>query len=141
MSPGSSRSRDFERRLGRAVDLNAGGGARTQGLQLTGEGGLLHKLTKRVLESALEGEITDHVRGFAVIMTELGGDCLLDWISTVENDSDEALCWVAVCYVGGHIHSRLAVFLTPSRLVVAIESSIIILQNTLPSQRKNVGSN
>ncbi|MEV3927497.1 transposase [Actinomadura coerulea] len=35
--------------------------ARTRGLQLTGEGGLLQQLTKRVLESALEGEITDHV--------------------------------------------------------------------------------
>jgi putative transposase len=35
--------------------------ARGDGLKLTGEGGLLQKLTKRVLESALEGEITDHV--------------------------------------------------------------------------------
>jgi transposase-like protein len=35
--------------------------ARANGLQLTGEGGLLQQLTKRVLESALEGEITDHV--------------------------------------------------------------------------------
>ncbi|MGW2354185.1 IS256 family transposase [Actinacidiphila glaucinigra] len=35
--------------------------ARTEGLQLTGEGGLLQQLTKRVLESALEGEITDHL--------------------------------------------------------------------------------
>lgn len=35
--------------------------ARSDGLQLTGEGGLLQRLTKRVLESALEGEITDHV--------------------------------------------------------------------------------
>ncbi|WP_435280106.1 transposase, partial [Streptomyces sp. 1222.5] len=35
--------------------------ARSDGLQLTGEGGLLQQLTKRVLESALEGEITDHV--------------------------------------------------------------------------------
>ncbi|WP_442805730.1 IS256 family transposase [Streptomyces sp. NBC_00385] len=37
--------------------------ARTQagGLQLTGEGGLLQQLTKRVLESALEGELTDHL--------------------------------------------------------------------------------
>ncbi len=35
--------------------------ARHEGLQLTGEGGLLQMLTKRVLESALEGEITDHV--------------------------------------------------------------------------------
>jgi transposase-like protein len=33
--------------------------ARNEGLQLTGEGGLLQQLTKRVLESALEGEITD----------------------------------------------------------------------------------
>ncbi|MGI5273339.1 IS256 family transposase [Nonomuraea sp. CA-218870] len=35
--------------------------ARSDGLQLTGEGGLLQQLTKRVLESALEGEITDHL--------------------------------------------------------------------------------
>lgn len=31
--------------------------ARTDGMQLTGEGGLLQMLTKRVLESALESEI------------------------------------------------------------------------------------
>jgi hypothetical protein len=37
------------------------GRARGDGLKLTGEGGLLQQLTKRVLESALEGEITDHV--------------------------------------------------------------------------------
>jgi putative transposase len=35
--------------------------ARAGGLQLTGEGGLLQQLTKRVLESALEGEMTDHL--------------------------------------------------------------------------------
>jgi putative transposase len=35
--------------------------ARSEGLRLSGEGGLLQQLTKRVLESALEGEITDHV--------------------------------------------------------------------------------
>src|SRR5260370_29572745 len=35
--------------------------ARTAGLQLTGEGGLLQQLTKRVLESALDGEIADHL--------------------------------------------------------------------------------
>ncbi|MER5338720.1 transposase, partial [Micromonospora sp. NPDC002717] len=34
--------------------------ARGDGLKLTGEGGLLQQLTKRVLESALDGEITDH---------------------------------------------------------------------------------
>ena len=33
--------------------------ARGDGLKLTGDGGLLQQLTKRVLESALEGEITD----------------------------------------------------------------------------------
>ena len=32
-----------------------------KGLQLTGEGGLLQQLTKAVLESALEGEVTDHL--------------------------------------------------------------------------------
>jgi putative transposase len=35
--------------------------ARTAGLQLTGGGGLLQQLTRRVLESALDGEITDHL--------------------------------------------------------------------------------
>ncbi|GAA3300669.1 hypothetical protein GCM10020295_41990 [Streptomyces cinereospinus] len=34
--------------------------ARTDGLHLTGGGGLLQMLTKRVLESAPKGEITDH---------------------------------------------------------------------------------
>ena len=31
------------------------------GLQLTGDGGLLQQLTKRVIEAALDGEITDHL--------------------------------------------------------------------------------
>jgi len=35
--------------------------AREHGLQLSGEGGLLQQLTKIVLESALDGEITDHL--------------------------------------------------------------------------------
>ncbi len=35
--------------------------AKAGGLQLTGEGGVLAALTKRVLESALDGEITDHL--------------------------------------------------------------------------------
>ena len=30
-------------------------------MQLTGDGGLLQQLTKRVLEAALDGEITDHL--------------------------------------------------------------------------------
>lgn len=34
--------------------------AQAEGLQLTGEGGLLQQLTMRLPESALEGEITDH---------------------------------------------------------------------------------
>ncbi|MFF3404574.1 IS256 family transposase, partial [Streptomyces sp. NPDC002659] len=35
--------------------------AQAEGLQLTGEGGLLQHLTKRPLESALEGEVADQV--------------------------------------------------------------------------------
>ena len=37
------------------------GRAQAEGLQLTGEGGPLQQLTKRLLESALDGEITDHL--------------------------------------------------------------------------------
>ncbi|WP_433304468.1 IS256 family transposase [Actinoplanes sp. CA-030573] len=35
--------------------------ARAAGLQLTGEGGLLQQLTKRVVEAALDGELADHL--------------------------------------------------------------------------------
>ncbi|MFE0021478.1 IS256 family transposase [Amycolatopsis sp. NPDC059021] len=35
--------------------------AKAGGLRLTGEGGVLQQLTKRLLESALDGEITDHL--------------------------------------------------------------------------------
>jgi hypothetical protein len=35
--------------------------ARAGGLKLTGEGGLLGKLTKMVVEGALEGEMDDHL--------------------------------------------------------------------------------
>ncbi|MFD5518726.1 IS256 family transposase [Streptomyces sp. NPDC127066] len=35
---------------------------KADGIKLTGQGGLLQQLTKRILESALEGEITDHLR-------------------------------------------------------------------------------
>jgi len=35
--------------------------AQAGGVKLTGEGGLQQQLTKRVLESALEGELTDHL--------------------------------------------------------------------------------
>lgn len=35
--------------------------AQASGVKLTEEGGLLQQLTKRVLESALEGELTDHL--------------------------------------------------------------------------------
>jgi putative transposase len=38
--------------------------ARSQGLQLTGAGGLLARLTMTVIESALEGELDDHL-GYA----------------------------------------------------------------------------
>src|SRR2546421_13055784 len=37
------------------------GRARAEGLRLTGEDGLLGRLTKVVVESALEGEMDDHV--------------------------------------------------------------------------------
>ncbi|MFA3843220.1 transposase [Streptomyces aureus] len=35
--------------------------AQAGGVKLTGEGGLLAELTRKVLESALEGELTDHL--------------------------------------------------------------------------------
>jgi putative transposase len=35
--------------------------AKAGGLRLTGEGGVLQQLTKKLLESALDGEITDHL--------------------------------------------------------------------------------
>ncbi|EMD23713.1 Mobile element protein [Amycolatopsis azurea DSM 43854] len=35
--------------------------AKASGLKLTGEGGMLQRLTKRLLESALKDEITDHL--------------------------------------------------------------------------------
>jgi hypothetical protein len=35
--------------------------ARAEGLQLTGEGGLLGRLAKMVVESALQGEMDDHL--------------------------------------------------------------------------------
>src|SRR3569833_2429300 len=37
------------------------GWVQAEGVQLTGEGGLLQQLTKRLLESALEGEIIDYL--------------------------------------------------------------------------------
>ncbi|MFB7325567.1 transposase [Streptomyces sp. NPDC056190] len=45
-----------EQLISRLVDR-----AKADGIRLTGEGGLLQQLTKRILESALEGEITDHL--------------------------------------------------------------------------------
>ena len=45
--------------IGRLVDQ-----AQAEGLNLTGPGGLLSELTKRVLESALEGELDGHL-GYA----------------------------------------------------------------------------
>lgn len=45
----------------RALVAQLVAGAREQGLDLAGENGLLGQLTKLVLESALEGEITDHL--------------------------------------------------------------------------------
>ena len=51
---------ELDRQLvGRFVDR-----ARSQGLRLTGEDGLLAQLTKRIIESAAEGEMDDHL-GYA----------------------------------------------------------------------------
>ncbi len=47
--------------------------ARTGGLKLTGEGGLLGGLTKMVVESALEGELDDHL-GYAQTAVLAGRD-------------------------------------------------------------------
>ena len=44
--------------------LELTGRARAGGLRLAGEGGLLGKLTKMVIEGALEGELDDHL-GYA----------------------------------------------------------------------------
>jgi transposase-like protein len=57
--------KDPARRLVDSVDAELVGQlveqARAAGLQLTGDGGLLQQLTKRVIEAALDGEITDHL--------------------------------------------------------------------------------
>jgi len=53
---GSAREVSGDDRLRELVDH-----ARAEGLQLTGEGGLLGKLTKLVVESAIEGEMDDHL--------------------------------------------------------------------------------
>lgn len=47
--------------------------AREHGLELAGEGGLLQQVTKRVLESALEGEITDQLGRDRHERTGVGG--------------------------------------------------------------------
>ncbi|MEV1179591.1 IS256 family transposase, partial [Nonomuraea sp. NPDC049784] len=55
--PKESNAKDSDRELvARLVDQ-----ARAEGVELVGENGLLGRLTKLVLESALEGEITDHL--------------------------------------------------------------------------------
>jgi putative transposase len=45
--------------------------ARVGGLKLTGEGGLLGRLTKMVIEGALEGEMDDHL-GYVLQLLFLG---------------------------------------------------------------------
>lgn len=47
---------------GRLIDELVGR-AQVDGLRLTGEGGLLQHLTKRLLDSVLQGEIADHLVG------------------------------------------------------------------------------
>jgi hypothetical protein len=47
---------DDEQLIGQLVKRS-----RSRGLQLTGDGSVLQQLTRQFLESALEGEITDHL--------------------------------------------------------------------------------
>jgi putative transposase len=55
--PKGTKTKESDRELvARLVDQ-----ARAEGVELVGENGLLGRLTKLVLESALEGEITDHL--------------------------------------------------------------------------------
>jgi hypothetical protein len=55
--PKETKAKESDRELvARLVDQ-----ARAEGVELVGENGLLGRLTKLVLESALEGEITDHL--------------------------------------------------------------------------------
>ncbi|MGV9387491.1 IS256 family transposase, partial [Nonomuraea sp. NPDC003707] len=55
--PKAAKTKESDRELvARLVDQ-----ARAEGVELVGENGLLGRLTKLVLESALEGEITDHL--------------------------------------------------------------------------------
>ncbi|RPE37168.1 mutator family transposase [Kitasatospora cineracea] len=57
MKPAAERQDALDDQLiGQLVDR-----ARAEGLNLTGAGGLLQQLTKKILESALEGELTDHL--------------------------------------------------------------------------------
>jgi putative transposase len=64
-STSENESSEVAAQLAKAVDdqliEELVGRAQAEGLQLTGEGGLLQQLTKRLLESALEGEVTDHL--------------------------------------------------------------------------------
>jgi putative transposase len=48
-------------RQAEAVDQELVGRAQAEGLQLTGDGGRLQQLAERLLESSLDGEITDHL--------------------------------------------------------------------------------
>ena len=58
-------TRDISAKLGDGLDeqlvRQLAARARAEGLRLTGEGGLLARLTKVVFESALEGEMDDHL--------------------------------------------------------------------------------
>jgi hypothetical protein len=49
--------------------------AQADGIRMTGEGGLLQQLTKEILESALEGEITDHLGHEKHEKTASGNTC------------------------------------------------------------------
>jgi hypothetical protein len=50
--------------------------ARTQGVQLTGPGGLLSGLTRQVLQAALETEMTEHLGHASGGVPGPGGTCV-----------------------------------------------------------------
>jgi hypothetical protein len=88
-----------EQLVGRLVEQ-----ARANGLRLTGEGGLLQWLTKLVVESALDGEITGHLGYDKHDPADKNGGIsreLAQWCGTVHN-ADWRRRYRAAGY--GHLH-------------------------------------
>ena len=70
--------------------------ARAEGLRLTGEGGLLSQLTKVVVESALEGELDDHLGYSRSTATRSSGPGSIGWTRPVPSSpTSEASGWTS----------------------------------------------